>query len=106
MDSTYSLRVVENYLEQNKINYMILNALVGLTLYNHGCRIDLTDDLKMSIQTHPMIVGPAFAETAIQSVKNQTVVYGKFGHNNVIRHDTPEDLFHHIQEVLNEAQQL
>lgn len=106
MDSTYSLRVVENYLKENNIEYVYSNARVGLFLYDHGCRIDLTDDLKMSIQTHPMIAGPAFAETAIQSMEKKTVVYGKFGYNDVIRHDTPEDLFNHIQEVLKEAKEL
>jgi hypothetical protein len=103
MDCTYSLRVIVEFLESHDIKYVFSNARVGLMLYEHGCRIDLTDDLKMSIQTHPNIAGLAFAETAIQSMERKTVVYGHFGYNDVIRHDTPEDLFHHIQEVLNEA---
>lgn len=106
MDSIYSLRVVKDYLEANNIKYVISNSRVGFMLYDHGCRIDLTDDLKMSIQTHPMITGPAFAETAILSVEQKTVVHGKFGYNDVIRHNAPEDLFNHIQEVLKEAQEL
>lgn len=106
MDSTYSLRVVEDYLKEKDIKYVFANARVGLFLYDHGCRIDLTDDLKMSIQTHPMIAGPAFAETAIQSMERKSVVYGYFGYNDVIRHDTPEELFNHIQEVLNAAKDL
>jgi hypothetical protein len=103
MDCTYSLRVIVEFLESKDIKYKFASSRVGLLLYEHGCRIDLTDDLKMSIQTHPMIAGPAFAETAIQSMERKTVVYGHFGYNDVIRHDTPEDLFNHIQEVLNEA---
>jgi hypothetical protein len=66
--------------------------------------MDMTDDLKMSIQTHPMITGTAFAETAIQSMQEGKVIYGRFGYDDVIRHDTPEDLFSHIQEVLSKVQ--
>lgn len=106
MDCTYSLRLIVNYLESKNIQYTFASSPVGYTFYEHGCRVFLTDDLKMSIQTHPMIAGPAFAETAIQSMERKTVVYGHFGYNDVIRHDTPEDLFSHIQEVVNEAKEL
>jgi hypothetical protein len=106
MDCTYSLRVIVDFLESNDIKYKFASSHVGLLMYEHGCRIDLTDDLKMSIQTHPMIAGPAFAETAIQSTQQQKVIYGYFGYNYVIRHDTPKDLFSHIQEALIEAQNL
>lgn len=103
MDCTYSLRVIVDFLESNDIKYKFASSHVGLLMYEHGCCIDLTDDLKMSIQTHPMIAGPAFAETAIQSMQRKSVVYGHFGYNDVIRHDTPQDLFSHIQGVLIEA---
>lgn len=103
MDCTYSLRVIVDFLESKDIKYKFASSPVGYVFYEHGVRMDLTDDLKMSIQTHPMIAGPAFAETAIQSMQQQKVVYGHFGYNDVIRHDTPEDLFNHIQEVVNEA---
>jgi hypothetical protein len=107
MDYTYSLGVVIKYLESKSITYKIVSGRVGASLYEHGCRMNITDDLSMSIQTHPAIAGPAFAETAIRSDKEKSIVYKYFGYGcEVIRHDNPEDLFNHIEAVLNEAKTL
>ena len=98
---TYSLRVITAYLKSKNIPFEYSSANVGDALHEHGCRIDLGGDLKMSTQTHPMIAGSAFAETAIQNTRLRKLVYNSFGYqDDVMRHKTPERLFAHIEKVL------
>lgn len=103
MYASYSLRVVLEYLKSKNIEYTVSNASVGLGFYDHGCRIQLNDRYKLSIQTHPDVAVDAFAETAIVDTTKRGPVYGVFGYDDVLRHRTPEDLFAHIEEVLEKA---
>lgn len=101
-DETYCLHLVTEFLNSKNIPFVYCNARIGPFMYNHGCQIKLAnDEYIMSIQTHPLISGSSFAETAI--IDND----GKFAldkfnyYGEVIRHDTPEDLFTHIIDILN-----
>ncbi len=103
--STYSLRVVMQHLDSKGLSYSFSSGPVGPSIYEHGCRLELPcscGDVKMSIQTHPTLVGPAFAETAI--IKDGKLIWFKMDDrddgNDVMRHDTPEQLFEHIRMVI------
>lgn len=100
---TYSLSVVTNFLNSKNIPFDYSNSKIGLFMPNHGCMINLCNNLyKMSIQTHPSVSGCSFAETAILDNEGKFVL-DKFNYNgDVIRHSTPEDLFKHIMECINE----
>ena len=101
LGQTYCLRVITEYLKSKNINFEYCSAKVSHGFYDHGCRIDIGEDLKMSIQTHPMVTGEAFAETAIQNMKTKTMNNSLFNyHGDVKRHYTPEKLFSHIEQVL------
>jgi hypothetical protein len=100
-NETYSLRQVTTFLKERNIPYKYSNANVGISFYNHGCRIDVNDTYKLSIQTHTDIVGPSFAETALQDVKKGQIVYnGIYGYIDVIRWDSPQELFDHIDTIM------
>lgn len=87
--NTYSLRLVIDFLDENKIEYKYSNANVGFTIHNHGCRIQINDKYSLSIQTHPMVVGESFAETALTNVLTKEMV------EDGIFYD-PRELFDHI----------
>lgn len=109
VNETYSLRVVTTYLNSKGISFEHWSGYVGYrySFYEHGCRITLNCDLKMSIQTHPIFAGPAFAETVIQSLETKSFVYDKFGYaDDVLRFQTPEKLFEHIENVMRQIKEL
>lgn len=103
MSDTYCLRLVINFLNSKNIPFIYVNPKIGLFLYNHGCQIKLCNDkYNMSIQTHPSVCGDSFAETAILD-NNGEFVFDKFDYyGDVIRHDTPDELFNHIMSCINE----
>jgi hypothetical protein len=103
---TYSLRQVTTFLKERNIPYKYSNAnVLSLSFYNHGCRIDVNDDYKLSIQTHSDVVGPSFAETALQSIAKGGIVYdGTYGYDDVIRWNTPQELFDHIDDIMQAPQ--
>lgn len=103
MSNTYSLRLVTEFLKSKNIPFVYVNSKVGLFCYNHGCQIQLCNNkYKMSIQTHPLICGVSFAETAILD-NNGGYALDKFNYgDDVMRHDTPDKLFEHIMQCLNE----
>lgn len=101
--ATYSLRVVMEHLDSKELTHRFSSGPVGMSLYEHGCKVDLPGTggkVQMSIQTHPTLAGPAFAETAV--LKDGKLVYfaSKDG-DNVVRHDTPEELFEHIRRAID-----
>jgi hypothetical protein len=101
---TYSLRIITTFLQENGIEFNYCNSRVGIGMYNHGCGVKLDDTYKLSIQTHTDIIGSSFAEVALQNVKTQQLVYdGTYGFGDVIRFDTPQDLFDNILEVQGKA---
>jgi hypothetical protein len=103
---TYSLRVVTKFLNERKIAYEHSSARVGFGSFNeHGCRIKLNDTYKLSIQTHPDIAGEAFAETALQNIKNHKICYdGTYSYIDVRRFDNPQQLFDHVIWIMEKAQ--
>ncbi len=99
---TYSLRVVISHLESRGLQHKISSgggAIHGF--YEHGCKVLLPNDYMLSVQTHPKIAGPAFAETAL--FRNNRMVW--FHHSDVTRHHTPDDLFDHIALAEERANQ-
>lgn len=98
---TYSLRVVTDFLRKNNIEFEYCNARIGTALYDHGCRIKINDTYSISVQTHPDIAGNGFAETALQNMVSNKIVYdGTYGYDDVERFMTPEDLFEHLRSIL------
>lgn len=103
LDETYCLHIITDFLKSKKIHFVYSNAKVGLSIYNHGCKIQFCNNkYYMSIQTHPSISGNSFAETAILD-NTGAFIFDKYNYNgDVIRHNTPEELFTHIIECMNE----
>lgn len=103
MKNTYCLRLVIEFLKSQNIPFEYVNSKVGFLPYNHGCNVKLSNaEYYMSIQTHPSVCGNSFAETAVLSV-NGGFALNKYNYNDdVIRHDTPDALFSHIMDCINE----
>jgi hypothetical protein len=86
---TYSLNIITRWLKSKKIEYKYCqSSMLGMYLYQSGIEIKIKDET-ISIQTHPMIAGCAFAETLIRSDMMSDT-----------RHATPEDLFKFIESLL------
>lgn len=101
-DETYCLRLVTAFLKKEGIPFDYNSAMVGgMSLYEHGCRVDVDDTYKLSIQTHSDVVGSSFAETALQNMVTHNICYdGTHGYYDVRRWNTPEELFKHIKAVM------
>lgn len=92
---TYSLSLVTDFLDSKKIPYKYCNANVGILFHNHGCRVQLNDTFSLSVQTHPDVAGPSFAETALQNNVTKKIVGG-----DVERFYSPQELFDYITEIV------
>jgi hypothetical protein len=98
--TTYCLRIVTKYLDMKNIKYSYCTGGHVFKLYESGCQIQLNDKYRLSIQTHNDLVGSDFAETALLDGKE--IVYGQYGYgHDVMRHDSPEKLFEHIENMVN-----
>ena len=92
MSETYSLNIITSWLKDKNIEFKYSSAPVDrFGNYEHGIRI-IFPTFNLSVQTHPMVTGWAFAET----LKTNDMI-------NETRHDTPEKLFDYIEELLNET---
>jgi hypothetical protein len=86
---SYPLSIITQWLKRKKIDYKYSQSnVLGMYLYQTGIEIKIKDE-EISIQTHPMIAGWAFAETLIRSNMLSDT-----------RHATPEDLFKFIESLL------
>lgn len=89
MNETYSLSIITRWLKNKNIEYKYCqSSVLGMYLYQTGIEIKVKDET-ISIQTHPMVAGWAFAETLIRSNMLSDT-----------RHATPEDLFKFIESLL------
>lgn len=89
-NETYSLRIITEWLKSNNISYTYVSspAVDRYLLYEHGV-VATIGDKKISIQTHPIIAGYAFAETLVfEDMLSDT------------RHKTPEILFEFLTKML------
>jgi len=86
---TYSLKIITNWLKHKNISYKYSSSPVDmLGMYQHGI-IVYFPQFELSIQTHPSVAGPAFAETLrLDNMLSDT------------RHNTPEILFEFLDELL------
>lgn len=101
---TYSLGLITKFLKEKGIAYEPRNANVGFTMHDHGCAVKINDTYTLSIQTHPMIAGESFAETGLQNTITKKIVYdGTYRYWDVRRFKKPQDLFDHIEWILNPA---
>jgi hypothetical protein len=102
LDETYSLRLVTNFLKEKNIDFEYSNANIGFDLNDHGCRVKLNDTYSLSIQTHPMVVGSSFAETALQNMVIKKIVYnGTYDYYDAKRFEDPQELFDHLVELFD-----
>jgi hypothetical protein len=115
--STYSCRLIINHLKSKGIVYKRCNARILWP--THGIRINLDNDMSLSVQTHPDIAAIAFAETCLQKeckgalglVEDDDLGYRCFGacslgyYEDVQRFDEPQELFDHLDKVLQKYKQ-
>ena len=86
---SYSLKIVTEWLKEKNIPFKYSDqSLLSDCLYNTGVMIDI-GETKISIQTHPVIAGWAFAETLM---KNDML--------SDVRHKNPEDLFSYLSKLI------
>ncbi len=86
---SYSLKLVTEWLKEKNIPFKYSNqAMLSDCLYKTGVIIDVSDT-KVSIQTHPVIAGWAFAETLMINDMSSDV-----------RHKNPEDLFSYLSKLI------
>jgi hypothetical protein len=121
---TYSLRLVTARLKERGVPFVHSSARVyGVNLVEHGVRVAIDGDgdgdggrYNLSVQTHPLVCGESFAETALQRIDTNgegdggggdggggggSIVYdGTLGYHDVRRFYTPAELFAHLDEVL------
>lgn len=90
MSETYSLSLITTWLKHKNIEFKYASAPVDrFGIYEHGIRISFPS-FNLSVQTHPMVAGWAFAET----LKSDDPI-------NETRHPTPEKLFEYLEELLS-----
>ena len=91
-NETYSLNIITKWLKENNLNYIYSSssAVSNCLVYEHGVTLIL-NNLKVSIQTHPLIAGWSFAETLKQNDITSD-----------IRHETPEKLFEYLNKIILE----
>ena len=103
---TYSLNKIIDHLNHNDIKFVRSSANVGFSMTHHGCRIQLGEDIELSIQTHPDIAMNSFAETALIykkkyinniNINNEDTILSE----GVVRHKTPDALFEYIINLKN-----
>lgn len=99
---SYSIRKVTEWLTAKDLafNFNSPNLSSGMPeMTQTGIVFKVNDAMRLSVQTHPIVTGTAFAETALQNDKG--VVYcPELGYDEVIRHAEPEELFEHITKLL------
>lgn len=94
-NETYSLRIITIFLKSKNIHFEYKNSRVhngNYMIYNHGILVTLpisSGNRLLSIQTHPIVAGPSFAETLLLDDMTSDK-----------RHKTPELLFEYINELL------
>ena len=110
---TYSARSVADALAERGIPFTPNSTGLGghLVLYEHGLLASFDigggHSVRMSIQTHPMVAGASFAETALNiesagggcrtCIECVELGYGSF--DAVLRHHDPKDLYAHLDDV-------
>ena len=97
---SYSLGKVIEFLQKNEYEFKESSSSgAGYCGVEHGVRVLVGGGIEISIQTHPIIAGSSFAETAI--MHNDNMIYpqdlGYF--EDIIWHNEPVDLFAHITAV-------
>ena len=85
----------------NKIIPILIDLKVDWTVgrnmclyYNDGCQVKITDDITLSIQTHPDITGCALIETAY-------IINGKVDPNSVIKYMDIEEIKRDIADLID-----
>lgn len=89
-NETYSLKIITTWLKNKDIKYKYLSSSMvdRYLIYEHGVVVTI-GDREISIQTHPLIAGYAFAETLFRD----DMLSDR-------RHTTPEKLFEFLEELL------
>jgi len=102
---SYSLRKITNWLKENNLNdyaYTQNGGDLFFSMYSTGIRVKLNDTYSISIQTNPVIAGPAFCETMlINNISKKLEYNNNLGYSDVIRHMEQNDVFDHITELKN-----
>jgi hypothetical protein len=94
---TYCLVLITQWLVEKDIVYTYSSPNTGLIIES-GVLVQLTGDFKLGIQTHPLIVNEAFAETSLY-YKDQLIYTDGWIYADDVKHSTPDSLFGHILMV-------
>ena len=102
--NSYSINVIINWLNQKnpipKFCYSKSNFAESI-MRNTGMQLELNNKLRLSIQTDPNTAFHHFAETALLGPTR--ILYDEsLGYSDVCHHDTPEELFEHIDRLFEQ----
>lgn len=98
--ASYSLGKVIEFLQKNEYEFKASSSSgAGYCGVEHGVRVLVGGGIEISIQTHPIIAGSSFAETAIMHNDNMIFPRDLGYYEDIIRHNEPVDLFAHITAV-------
>ena len=107
----YNLRMIINFLSENRISYSIITYQITENYpiwrnhidgsYPTGCKVYFPDsDIYMFIQTDYIITGSNFAQSFIVNIDGILLIPSQgYGERLVINHYNPEDIFSHIQSM-------
>lgn len=97
MSTTYSLSLVVKFLEENNMQYefsTLQKSANDTSMIEDGLYIQISNDLVLTILTHPIQVYTSFAEVA-SITKDKEGNYKNV--SNVVQFDTPNELFAYIK---------
>lgn len=94
---TFCLRIVVDVLTAQNITYRNWSPQTGL-LVESGVMADIAPDFTISIQTHPIITGEAFTETALH-YQNAVVYTENWFYYDVRRQYSPQELTAHLLDM-------
>ena len=92
--------LITKWLDDNNFIYTYYSPSFLLTMYNSGVKVLLDNDYFLSIQTDPSITGRAFSQTSLL-FRDKISDDFMYEDENIINHDTPEDLYRHIRVLQN-----
>ena len=91
MNSTYSLRVVLKFLNENDFQY-IFNSYKNENNLENGVHVMINHEIAMSIQTHSSIAGSDFSEIVVFETNTKKLISGP-------KRFSPKDLFYYLNEI-------
>ena len=101
MNTTYSLSLIVNFLNEKNMLYTFHSYKSENENYlENGVLVKIDDSISISIQTHPLIADTKFAEIAVMDMITNTFIC------DMKAFHTPEELFNYLCMIPSVEQQV